>query len=296
MSSIGLTEEDDPLVEQTAVNIELAFPARRSLDDHGYKRHEDNPSGAVCRGRDGVDQRGCRVYASRGGCAAWWRAWERSESRADMGDTRARRSETGWRTVLLAALIAALAVTVAVARARAEPVTPILQTVRATSVYANPTVPPTLTPAQVARVRAEIDRRDPGRLWIAVVSPEQANAAVGVSGLANALATGLARPGTVLVVAGSQLWVVTSYAATGGGAGRCPQGVYRASRARGRTGGVGRRDRRVSIPAVDPGRRTRPQRRPRGRPPLRLRLRVSRRWSRRRRAHQRWARSCPWSW
>ena len=122
-----------------------------------------------------------------------------------LGDARAR--------AIAVAVAGAFAVP-GVAQAQADGVTPIAQTVRATSVYANPSQPPTLTPVQLARVRREIDRRDPGRLWIAVVSSGQATAAGGVSGLANAVANRLGRPGTVVVVAGSRLWVVTSYAAT----------------------------------------------------------------------------------
>jgi hypothetical protein len=32
-------QEDDALVEQARVDVELAFTARRALDDHGDQRH-----------------------------------------------------------------------------------------------------------------------------------------------------------------------------------------------------------------------------------------------------------------
>ena len=42
-------EEDDPLVEQAAVDVELALPARGPLDHHRNQWHVPNPSGSLCR-------------------------------------------------------------------------------------------------------------------------------------------------------------------------------------------------------------------------------------------------------
>ena len=38
-------DEDDPLVEQTAVDVELALTAGGALDDHGNERHGAEASG-----------------------------------------------------------------------------------------------------------------------------------------------------------------------------------------------------------------------------------------------------------
>jgi hypothetical protein len=172
-----------------------------------------------------------------------------------MGDARVRTRGRWWRArVLLAGVIAAVIALLGVAPdALGDGVTPVAQTVQATSVYANPTVAPTLSPGQLARVRGEIGRHDPGRVGIAVVSRLQAAGAGGVSGFANALAQRLGRPGTVVVVDGAQLWVVTSYANT-----TAAENAVRAAFTS-RHGLVGELLASVDgIAAIDPGRGTRP--------------------------------------
>jgi len=90
----------------------------------------------------------------------------------------------------------------------------IAQALRASPVYADRAARPTLSPAETAQIRQEIEHRDPGRIEIAVVSAAVATREGGLAALANALDQRLGAPGTVLVAAGSRVWLVTSYSDT----------------------------------------------------------------------------------
>jgi hypothetical protein len=67
-----------------------------------------------------------------------------------------------------------------------------------------------LSPAEVSSLRAEINNRDPGRIWVAVVpsmsQPATSKLSNGLSGYLNANGGG-----TVIVVAGAPVWASTSW-------------------------------------------------------------------------------------
>jgi hypothetical protein len=78
-------------------------------------------------------------------------------------------------------------------------------------VYADPRARPALTAAQAERVRLRIAERAPGRMAIAVVSREVAEAAGGVRVLARAIDRDFDVNGALLVIDSDSAWVVVSY-------------------------------------------------------------------------------------
>jgi hypothetical protein len=78
-------------------------------------------------------------------------------------------------------------------------------------VFADPAAKPTLTPVQAGRVRLAILEKDLGRIKIAIVTPQTAGAQGGVRPLADAIDQKLRIAGTLLVMAGDNAWITTSY-------------------------------------------------------------------------------------
>lgn len=87
----------------------------------------------------------------------------------------------------------------------------IADALRTRGIYADPRAKPTLTPAEQASLEAEIARRDPTRIKIAVTTPGVARKAGGLKALANAIDQALDAPGTVIVIAGEDAFLVTAY-------------------------------------------------------------------------------------
>lgn len=114
------------------------------------------------------------------------------------------------RTSVLAAVLVLSGLAVP-ATAAAQTPQRIAAALRADPVFADPQARPTLNAAEAGRVRLEILERELGRIKIAVVRPATAAAAGGVKGLADAIDAQLRTPGTLLVVAGDNAWLTTSY-------------------------------------------------------------------------------------
>ncbi|HVE68437.1 MAG TPA: hypothetical protein VNB64_07640 [Solirubrobacteraceae bacterium] len=117
------------------------------------------------------------------------------------------------RKVLLILLLAtsASAVTAPAAHAQTDDPGAIAAALRSDPVHADPRARPTLSPAEAGRVRLAILEHDIGRIKIAIVRPQAAASAGGVKGLADAIDQQLRAAGTLLVIAGENAWVTTSY-------------------------------------------------------------------------------------
>lgn len=116
--------------------------------------------------------------------------------------------------IFLALAIAAAAGAAAAAspaQAQTDDPRAIAAALRSDPVYADPRARPTLTPAEATRVRLAILEHDIGRIKIVIVRPQAAASAGGVKALADAIDQELRAAGTLLVIAGENAWVTTSY-------------------------------------------------------------------------------------
>jgi hypothetical protein len=118
----------------------------------------------------------------------------------------------GGRRFLLGLLVASAGVLPAVAIASIErvAVSSVAQALQSQPVQVVGAPSFSLSPPEVRALRAEISRKDPGRIWIAIVpslSPSNTSRiSNGLSGYLNALGGG-----TVIVVAGGSVWASTSW-------------------------------------------------------------------------------------
>jgi hypothetical protein len=82
---------------------------------------------------------------------------------------------------------------------------------RTRGVYADPRAKPTLTPPEQARLEALIAQQDPTRIKIAVTTPGVARRAGDLHKLASDVDVALDGPGTVIVIAGEDAYLITAY-------------------------------------------------------------------------------------
>jgi len=110
-----------------------------------------------------------------------------------------------------AALMAVTAALILAAPARADDAGRLAVDLRADDVHVEPGVAARLPPGARAQVRQGIADRDPGRIRIVVVAPDVPRRAGGINLLADAIGARLRAKGTLLVVAGRNWWLNTSY-------------------------------------------------------------------------------------
>jgi hypothetical protein len=116
----------------------------------------------------------------------------------------------GLLLVVVALALAALAGP-ASAPAQTEDPAAIAAALRNDPVFADPRAKPTLTAPQAGRVRLAILEKDLGRIKIAIVTTRAAGMRGGVRPLADAIDQELRIAGTLLVIAGDNAWITTSY-------------------------------------------------------------------------------------
>ena len=91
----------------------------------------------------------------------------------------------------------------------------IAEGLRRDPVYVAPGAKPSLTPAEAGRVRLRIVRRDIGRIKVAVLPGRAAQEAGGMANLANAVDRELRAKGNLILVAGGNFHLITSYPQVG---------------------------------------------------------------------------------
>src|SRR3954469_15547777 len=112
----------------------------------------------------------------------------------------------------LAALALLLTVVLAAPARADDDATRLAAALRQDPVHVDPGARGRLSARAAGQVRLRIVHRDIGRIRVAVVSQATKQRAGGLDALANAIAARLQRPGTLLLVAGRDWWLNTSYA------------------------------------------------------------------------------------
>jgi hypothetical protein len=130
-----------------------------------------------------------------------------------LDDLRSTRKDVLVRRLALLATFMTLAVLAGPARAAPTPAS-VAGALRADPVYVAPGAKPTVTPLEAGRIRLRILRLALGRIHIAVLPTSLLRSAGSISSLTNAIDARLRRPGTLLVSAGSGIYLVVSYSDT----------------------------------------------------------------------------------
>jgi hypothetical protein len=116
---------------------------------------------------------------------------------------------------LAAAVTAALALAAAPAATGSEYSRGLARKVEREVVYVDPKAKPKVSISEAGQIRLRILKKAPGRIKIAVVPTSRAEDEGGASGLATAIARDLDFRGALMVVAGANVYVITSHPASG---------------------------------------------------------------------------------